>query len=212
MDDGQVMPCDACGGSFVFSAREAAFFAEKGFSAPRRCTGARKARKAGGGVAERYEACPFGQGVDAAGNPVGGGGGALLRSYTHSPEREEGRGGYGGGARSGGYGGGGGSSYGGARSGGYGGGGSSYGGGGARTGGGRPPSPTGPVEDASGEVIRWFDDRSFGFVRDSKGRDHYVHQDDWTEPPLGGISVGMNVAFESFDAPRGRRARAVRPA
>lgn len=53
------LPCDACGGSFVWPANEQAFFLEKGFNPPRRCTGARKARKANGQT-ERYEACPFG--------------------------------------------------------------------------------------------------------------------------------------------------------
>jgi cold shock CspA family protein len=53
------LPCDTCGGSFVWSAGEQAFFAQRGFSAPRRCTGARKERKAGGGQAT-YDRCPFG--------------------------------------------------------------------------------------------------------------------------------------------------------
>lgn len=187
MDGDQIFPCDACGGSFVFSGREAAFFAEKGFSPPRRCTGARKARKASG-AAERYDSCPFGQEVDAQGQPVAG---APMRSYTYDPGRPSrpSYGGGGGGAPRGGGGGRGG-----------------FGGGGER----RAPSPTGPVEDATGEVIRWFVDRSFGFVRDQHGRDHYVHLDDWTEAPQGGVSIGQQVAFESFEAPRGRRARAVR--
>jgi CspA family cold shock protein len=55
----QTLPCDACGGEFVFRASEQAFFAEKAFSAPRRCMGARKAKKATGRT-ERYDACPFG--------------------------------------------------------------------------------------------------------------------------------------------------------
>lgn len=59
----QLLPCDACGGSFVFSAAERQFYLEKGFSNPKRCAGARKARKANPGSVEHYEnGCPFGQG------------------------------------------------------------------------------------------------------------------------------------------------------
>jgi CspA family cold shock protein len=63
----QTLPCDACGGEFVFRANEQAFFMEKGFSAPRRCLGARKAKKATGRT-ERYETCPFG--AQASGDDV----------------------------------------------------------------------------------------------------------------------------------------------
>jgi cold shock CspA family protein len=55
----QTLPCDACGGEFVFRATEQAFFAEKGFSAPKRCLGARKAKKASG-RGDSYDSCPFG--------------------------------------------------------------------------------------------------------------------------------------------------------
>jgi cold shock CspA family protein len=54
----RMLPCDTCGGSFVWTAGEQEFFAQRDFSAPKRCSGARKARKAGGPV--RYDACPFG--------------------------------------------------------------------------------------------------------------------------------------------------------
>jgi cold shock CspA family protein len=54
----RMLPCDTCGGSFVWTAGEQEFFAQREFSAPRRCSGARKARKTGGPV--RYDECPFG--------------------------------------------------------------------------------------------------------------------------------------------------------
>lgn len=54
----QTLPCDACGGTFLFTAQEAAFYAEKGFSPPKRCAGARRAKKQG--IMERYATCPFG--------------------------------------------------------------------------------------------------------------------------------------------------------
>ncbi|MEB3198202.1 MAG: cold shock domain-containing protein [Candidatus Sericytochromatia bacterium] len=64
----QILPCDACGGTFRFSAQEASFFAEKGFNAPKRCAGARRAKKQG--LASRYASCPFGP--DGQGAPRGG--------------------------------------------------------------------------------------------------------------------------------------------
>ncbi|MEB3221157.1 MAG: zinc-ribbon domain containing protein [Candidatus Sericytochromatia bacterium] len=72
----QQLPCDACGGTFPFTAQEAAFFAEKGFSAPKRCAGARRAKKQG--VVERYQACPFGP--DGRGQGRGPGGDRPARS------------------------------------------------------------------------------------------------------------------------------------
>jgi CxxC-x17-CxxC domain-containing protein len=43
------LTCADCGGSFVFTASEAAFYAEKGLTAPKRCKECRAARKQGGG-------------------------------------------------------------------------------------------------------------------------------------------------------------------
>ncbi len=82
MSDDQEITCADCGNSFVFTAQEQQFFAEKGFSAPKRCRSCRQSRKANGG---------------------GGGGGGGGRSYGGGG----GGGGYGA-PRSGGYGGGGG--------------------------------------------------------------------------------------------------------
>lgn len=59
------MPCDTCGGTFIWSAGEQSFFAERDFSPPRRCSGARKARKTGGPT--RYDSCPFGIGSGGGG-------------------------------------------------------------------------------------------------------------------------------------------------
>lgn len=64
----QLLPCDACGGSFTFSAQERQFYLEKGFSNPKRCAGARKARKANPGNVEHYQnGCPFGQNAGSSG-------------------------------------------------------------------------------------------------------------------------------------------------
>ncbi|MNX87947.1 Cold-shock DNA-binding domain protein [compost metagenome] len=55
------LPCDACGGTFTWSGGEQEFFALKGLSQePKRCLGARRARKSGSH--ERYDACPFADG------------------------------------------------------------------------------------------------------------------------------------------------------
>jgi len=41
----QHLTCADCGHDFVWSAKDQAFYAEKGFSAPRRCKDCRQARK-----------------------------------------------------------------------------------------------------------------------------------------------------------------------
>ncbi|MBO9538989.1 zinc-ribbon domain containing protein [bacterium] len=58
----QQLACDACGGTFTWSCGEQEFFALKGLTqAPKRCLGARRARKNGDHA--RYEACPFADGA-----------------------------------------------------------------------------------------------------------------------------------------------------
>jgi len=84
MTEDQEITCADCGNAFVFTAQEQEFFAEKGFSAPKRCRTCRANRKAQGG----------GGGGRGGGGYGGGGGG--------------GYGGGGGGGSRGGYGGGGG--------------------------------------------------------------------------------------------------------
>lgn len=80
------LPCDTCGGTFPFTAQEAAFYAEKGFSPPKRCEGARRARKQSG-ISERYSQCPFGP--DGRGGPRGAGGGGEFRGRS-GPSRGNG--------------------------------------------------------------------------------------------------------------------------
>lgn len=43
----RVLRCADCGSSFVFTAREQAFYQERNFSEPRRCPACRAARKSG---------------------------------------------------------------------------------------------------------------------------------------------------------------------
>jgi CxxC-x17-CxxC domain-containing protein len=45
----KTLVCADCAGEFVFTASEQAFFAEKGFTEPRRCQPCRRARKAARG-------------------------------------------------------------------------------------------------------------------------------------------------------------------
>jgi CxxC-x17-CxxC domain-containing protein len=75
--------CADCGASFVFSAAEAAVFAERGLSAPKRCKDCRRARKSQGGGGQRP------QGGRAPGN--GGNGdswnGARAQGRFNGPPR-----------------------------------------------------------------------------------------------------------------------------
>ncbi|MEB3328440.1 MAG: cold shock domain-containing protein [Candidatus Sericytochromatia bacterium] len=56
-----MLPCDACGGAFLLPGELAARHLAAGHSLPRRCEGARQARREEGAV--RYAACPFGAAV-----------------------------------------------------------------------------------------------------------------------------------------------------
>ena len=97
MYNDKTLPCADCGQQFVFTASEQDFYAQRGFSEPRRCASCRASRKAARG-----------SGGGNGGNGGGGGGG-----YGASGGYSSG-GGYGGGSSSygGGGGGGGGGGYG----------------------------------------------------------------------------------------------------
>ncbi len=79
------LTCSDCGMEFAFTEREQAFYAEKGFSEPRRCASCRASRKAarsggdssfgGGSYAGGYDSGYGGGGGYSAGGYSGGGGG-----------------------------------------------------------------------------------------------------------------------------------------
>ena len=88
----KTLTCSDCGMEFAFTEREQAFYAEKGFSEPRRCPSCRASRKAarqsegggygggsyaGGGYDSGYSS---GGGYSAGGYGGGGGGGYGNRS------------------------------------------------------------------------------------------------------------------------------------
>jgi CxxC-x17-CxxC domain-containing protein len=85
----RTLTCADCGQEFVFSASEQQFYADRGFSDPRRCPSCRRARKAarGGttGAAGGYSAMSSGYGSAgggggyASGGYAGGGGGGGYR-------------------------------------------------------------------------------------------------------------------------------------
>jgi len=93
----KTLTCGDCGMEFIFNEREQAFYAEKGFTEPRRCPSCRQSRKA----ARASEGGGYG------GGSYSGGGGGDFGSYSGAGYSA---GGYaGGGSRGGGgYGGGGG--------------------------------------------------------------------------------------------------------
>jgi CxxC-x17-CxxC domain-containing protein len=80
----QVITCADCGQEFVFTASEAQFYADRGFSTPRRCPACRAAKKAA-------------RGASGGGSSSYGGGSSSYGAGSSS---------YGGGARGGGFGGG----------------------------------------------------------------------------------------------------------
>jgi CxxC-x17-CxxC domain-containing protein len=91
----KTLTCSDCGMEFEFTEREQAFYAEKGFSEPRRCPSCRASRKA----ARQSEGGGYSGGSYAGGS----GGGGYDSGYSS---------GGGGGYSAGGYGGGGGGGYG----------------------------------------------------------------------------------------------------
>ncbi len=97
MNSDRTITCADCGQEFVFSASEQQFYADRGFSEPRRCPSCRQARKAARGTGGGDYANAGGGGYSSGGGYGGGGGGG-----------RSGGGGYGGGGggRSGGGGGG----------------------------------------------------------------------------------------------------------
>ncbi len=80
----KTLTCSDCGMEFAFTEREQAFYAEKGFSEPRRCPSCRASRKAarsggdssfgGGSYAGGYDSGYGGGGGYSAGGYSGGGG------------------------------------------------------------------------------------------------------------------------------------------
>lgn len=80
----KTLTCSDCGMEFAFTEREQAFYAEKGFSEPRRCASCRASRKAarsggdssfgGGSYAGGYDSGYGGGGGYSAGGYSGGGG------------------------------------------------------------------------------------------------------------------------------------------
>jgi CxxC-x17-CxxC domain-containing protein len=107
----KTLTCSDCNTEFAYTEREQAFYAEKGFTEPRRCPSCRASRKAArsGGDGGSYSSggSYSGGGYDSGygGGSAGGGG------YSSGGYDGGGAGGYGGGG-GGGYGGGGGGGYG----------------------------------------------------------------------------------------------------
>jgi CxxC-x17-CxxC domain-containing protein len=75
------LTCADCGQEFVFTASEQDFYAQRGFTEPRRCPSCRASRKAarnaadGGGGSSSYGGYGAGGGYSAGGYSGGGGGG-----------------------------------------------------------------------------------------------------------------------------------------
>jgi CxxC-x17-CxxC domain-containing protein len=73
------LACADCGQEFVFTASEQDFYAQRGFTEPRRCPSCRASRKAarnseGGGGSSSYGGYGAGGGYSAGGGGGGGGG------------------------------------------------------------------------------------------------------------------------------------------
>jgi CxxC-x17-CxxC domain-containing protein len=84
----KTLTCADCGQEFVFTASEQDFYAQRGFTEPRRCASCRASRKAarasdgGGGGYGSYGA---GGGYSAGGYSGGGGGGGGYGSRDRGP-------------------------------------------------------------------------------------------------------------------------------
>lgn len=97
MSTDRTLTCADCGQEFVFTANEQDFYAERGFSDPRRCPSCRAQRKAqrntsggGGYSSEGGYSSGGGGGYSSGGGYSNGGGygGGSSRSYGDRPPRE----------------------------------------------------------------------------------------------------------------------------
>jgi len=75
------LTCADCGQEFVFTASEQDFYAQRGFTEPRRCPSCRASRKAarnsnGGGAGSSYGSYGAGGGYSAGGSSYGSSGGS----------------------------------------------------------------------------------------------------------------------------------------
>jgi CxxC-x17-CxxC domain-containing protein len=87
------LTCADCGQEFVFTASEQDFYAQRGFTEPRRCASCRASRKAarnseGGGGSSSYGSYGAGGGYSAGGGGGGGGGGYGGGGYRDRGPRE----------------------------------------------------------------------------------------------------------------------------
>jgi CxxC-x17-CxxC domain-containing protein len=85
------LTCADCGQEFVFTASEQDFYAQRGFTEPRRCASCRASRKAArnsesGGIS--YGSYGAGGGYSAGGYSSGGGGGGGGGGYRDRGPRE----------------------------------------------------------------------------------------------------------------------------
>ena len=78
----KTLTCSDCGMEFAFTDREQAFYAEKGFTEPRRCPSCRQSRKTarGAGGDSGYGGGSYSSGGNDSGYGGGGGGGYGGRS------------------------------------------------------------------------------------------------------------------------------------
>jgi len=68
----RVLECSDCGGTFVFTAGEQAFYQERGFSDPRRCPSCRATRRAGRSGGDSATDSRMGSGSDRTYSSQGG--------------------------------------------------------------------------------------------------------------------------------------------
>ena len=83
MYNDRTLTCADCGQEFAFSATEQAFYADRGFTDPRRCPSCRAAKKAARDGGSSYGSSS-GSGY-GGGSSYGGGGGAGRSSYSSGP-------------------------------------------------------------------------------------------------------------------------------
>lgn len=87
----KTLTCSDCGMEFAFTEREQAFYAEKGFTEPRRCPSCRASRKAaragdsGGYAGSSYSSESYGSAYSGGGGYSDGGGGGYGGARSAGP-------------------------------------------------------------------------------------------------------------------------------
>ncbi len=63
----------------------------------------------------------------------------------------------------------------------------------------------------NGTIVQWFDNRGFGFIQSTNGKNYFFHITEWSDDTDQPPKIGQKVAFESVVVEKGAKAVNVVP-